>query len=196
MSIDVGLRNLRQGLTSRATYAIAQTRRTTAGPALVRLVAGASALVALALAIPLEAVGSWLYLLAPVALAVALFPRTRLVTIVASLVVLGWLGSTIAFGEAVTPWRLAGLAAALYLMHVAATLAAVLPYDCVVAPATLMRWLGHTAAVLGASLALGLGGLVAAAVIPGTRSILGPIVGSGVAVGLAFLLVWYLRRRA
>jgi hypothetical protein len=49
--------------------------------------------------------------------------------------------------------------------------------------------------VLGASLVVGLGGYGAAAVIPGARSTVGPIVGSAVAAALAFLLVWYLRRR-
>jgi hypothetical protein len=196
VSIDVGLRNLRQGLLSRVTYVVGLARRTTAGPALVRTGIAVAALAALALAVPLEELGAWVGLLLPIALGAALFPRTRWVSIVALLAVFGWLVTTAGFGEPVTPWRLAGLAVALYVMHSAATLAAVLPLDTVVAPSVMLRWLGRTAAVLGASLAIGLAGYAVAAVIPGTRSTVGPIVGSAVAAALAFLLVWYLRRRA
>jgi hypothetical protein len=195
MSIDVSMRNLRLGLLSRVTYLIAKARRTTAGPALVRLTVAIAAVVALALAVPLADLGAWVGLLIPIGLGVALFPRTRWVSLVALLVVLGWLVTTVAFGEPVTPWRLGGLAIALYVMHSAATLAAVLPLDTVVAPGALLRWLGRTAAVLGASLVIGLGGYAVAAILPGARSSVGPIVGSAVAAALAFLLVWYLRRR-
>jgi hypothetical protein len=195
MSIDVGMRNLRQGLLSRVTFAVGQARRTTAGPALVRLTLTVSAMAALALAVPLADLGAWIGVLVPIGLGVALFPRTRWVSIVALLVILGWLITTVVFGEEVTPWRLGGLAVALYVMHSAATLAAVLPLDTVVAPSALLRWVGRTGAVLGASLVVGLGGYGAAAVIPGARSTVGPIVGSAVAAALAFLLVWYLRRR-
>jgi hypothetical protein len=196
MSIDVGLRNLRLGVLSRVTYAVGRARRTTAGPALVRLTLGLAALAALAFAVPLAVLGgAWIVLLAAIGLGVALFPRTRWVSLVALLVIVGWLVTTVVFGEPVTPWRLGGLAIALYAMHSAAALAAVLPLDTVVAPSVLLRWLGRTGAVLGASLALGLGGYVVAAVIPGARSAIGPIVGSGVAAALAFLLFWYLRRR-
>ena len=196
MSIDVGMRNLSRGVVSRVTFAVRQARRTTAGPALVRFTAGLAALGALALAVPLQAIGAWMGMLLVIAVGVALYPRTRWVSIAALLAILGWLATTVAFAEPVTPWRLGALGVALYGMHSAATLAAVLPFDCVVAPGVLLRWLGRTGAVLGASLVIGLGGVVAAAVIPGARSTLGPILGSAVAVALAFLLVWHLRRRA
>jgi hypothetical protein len=121
MSIDVGMRNLRQGLLSRVTFAVGQARRTTAGPALVRLTLTVSAMAALALAVPLADLGAWIGVLVPIGLGVALFPRTRWVSIVALLVILGWLITTVVFGEEVTPWRLGGLAVALYVMHSAAT---------------------------------------------------------------------------
>jgi hypothetical protein len=196
MSIDVGMRNLRQGLLSRVTFAVGQVRRTTAGPALVRATLATAALAALAFAVPLADLGSWVGLLLPVGLGVALFPRTRWVSIVALLAVLGWLVTTVVLGEPVSAWRLGGLGVALYVMHSAATLAAVLPLDAVVAPGALLRWLGRTGAVLGASLLIGLGGYATAAVVPGARSAVGPIAGSAIAAALAFLLVWYLRRRA
>jgi hypothetical protein len=195
MSIDVSLRNIREGVLSRVTFAVGQARRTTAGPALVRLTLTVSTLAALALAVPLGDLGAWVGLLLPIGLGVAVFPRTRWVSIVALLVILGWLVTTVVFGEEITAWRLGGLVVALYGMHSAAALAAVLPLDAVIAPGALLRWLGRTGAVLGASLVIGLGGYGAAAVIPGARSSVGPIVGSGVAAALAFLLVWYLRRR-
>ena len=43
-------------------------------------------------------------------------------------------------GERIELWRLLGLAAPLYLAHSLAALAAVLPYDAVVAPEVLARW--------------------------------------------------------
>jgi hypothetical protein len=195
MSLDVGLRSVGQGLVSRVTYAVRTARRTTAGPALVRLVTGLAALASLVLAVPLSAVGAWVGTLLPIAVGVALFPRTRWVSVTALLTVLAWLLTTVVFGEPVTPWRVGALGVAVYAMHSGAALAAVLPYDSVVAPGVLLRWLGRTGAVLGASAVIGLGGVVAAAVVPGARSALGPMIGSAVAAGLAFLLVWHLRRR-
>jgi hypothetical protein len=49
--------------------------------------------------------------------------------------------------------------------------------------------------VLAASLAVAMGGLAIADQLPGTRTAIGPIVGSLVAAGLAGLLAWHLRRR-
>jgi hypothetical protein len=188
--------NLPRNLIDRTSAAVGQARRLTAGSALVRFTTGLAALGALALAMPLEEIGEGVVLFLPIAIGVAVFPRTRWVSLVALLAIVGWLFTTVVFGAPVTPWRLGGLAVTLYVMHSGATLAAVLPFDCLVAPRTVLRWLGRTVAVLGASLAIGLGGLLAASVIPSTRSTYGPIVGSAVAAALAFLLVWHLRRRA
>jgi hypothetical protein len=49
--------------------------------------------------------------------------------------------------------------------------------------------------MLGVGLVLGLGGMAAADALPDARSLVGPIAGSLVAVGLAGLLAWHLRRR-
>ena len=196
MSIEASVRNVGRGLIGPVTVALGQVRRLTAGSALVRFTTGLAALGALALAMPLREMGEWVVLFPPIAIGVAVFPRTRWVSLVALLAIVGWLFTTIAFGGPVTPWRLGGLAVTLYVMHSGAALAAVLPFDCLVAPGTVLHWLGRTVAVLGASLAIGLGGLLAASVIPSTRSTYGPIAGSAVAAALAFLLVWHLRRRA
>jgi hypothetical protein len=195
MSLDTGLRDVGSGLLSRVRYAIAQARRTTPGPALVRLIVGLSALGALVLAVPSSAITSWAGMLVVLALGVAMFPRSRWVGLVAILVSFGWLVTTLAFGDPVTPWRLGALMVALYVMHSSAALAAVLPYDCSVRPAVLLRWAGRTGAVLGASLALGLGGMFMATVLPAFSTIVGPMVGSLIAAGLAFLLVWHVRHR-
>jgi hypothetical protein len=199
-------RLLNAGVSARevATEGRNRARRLSAGPALVRLVAAVAALGALTLALPLEAalssaVPSALIrigvTLVAVSVGVGLFPRTRWVSLVAVAVIGLWLISTIGLGEAVTLPRVGLLAAALYLMHAAAALAAVLPYDCWVAPAMLLRWLGRVGRVLGLSLLVGLGGMAVTGQLPAVRSVVGPIVGSAVAASLAGLLAWHLRRR-
>ena len=193
--IDTGLREYGSGVLSRITFAVAQTRRTTAGSALVRLVTALSALAALLIAVPIDLMGVWVALALPLAAGVGLFPRTRIVSLTLSLSVLGWLVSTLGLGAPVTLWRIAGLTVALYATHSGATLGAVLPYDCTVAPAVLWRWAGRTLAVVAAGLVVGVGGLVLAVILPGASSVVGPVVGSAVAAGLAFLLAWNVRRR-
>ena len=71
-------------------------------------------------------------------------------------------------------------------------LAAVLPYDAVLAAGRHRRWAARTAGVTAVALAFGLGGLALAQGLPATRSSVGPIVGSVIAVGLAGLLAWLL----
>jgi hypothetical protein len=195
MSIGADLREIGPGLLSRVVVGAQRARRVRPAPLLVRLTAAAAAFAALVLALPIEAVAAWAGLLVPIALAVALFPRTRWVTLVALLVAGGWLVTTLAFSEPVRAWRLGALMVALYVMHSGAALGAVLPHDGAVAPGVLLRWAGRTGTVLAASLVVGLGGLLASAVLPSARSVVGPIVGSAVAAGLAFLLAWHLRRR-
>jgi hypothetical protein len=191
---EVRFRAVWPALMSRLRFAAQQARRATAGPALVRLVTGVSALAALVLAIPLSALGAWVSMLVPAAVAAAFFPRTRWITGVALLSLLGWLMTTIAFAEPVTPARVAGLASALYLMHTAAALAAVLPYDCSVAPGVLLRWFARQLGVLAVGLAVGLAGWAATGILTAVPTIIAPIVGSAVAAGLAGLLAWHLRR--
>lgn len=193
------------GVNARTAVAatLARVRRTAAGPALVRLSSGVAAFAALALALPasevLDAPLSVLLRVAAslfaIAVAVALAPRTRWVSLVALLAIGAWLVTTIGFGEEPTVARVALLGAALYLMHTGAALAAVLPYDCAVGPGVLLRWLRRVGAVLGLSLLVGAGGMAVAGQLPATPSVIGPIVGSVVAAGLAGLLAWHLRRR-
>lgn len=169
-------------------------RRATAGPMLVRLAATLAAGAAITAAAPEGALqASPALALVPVALGVGLFPRTRWVTIVALACVFSWLIATVGLEEDVTAARLGTLAVALYLMHSAAALAAVLPYDTIVAPVVLLRWALRTLLVLGASLCFGLAGLIALSGLESIPTLLAPIAGSLVAAALAGMLAWQLR---
>jgi hypothetical protein len=195
-TIGSDLRMTRFGVVGRLGVQARRLRRLMPGPALVRLVAMTAAGAALALATPVELLTARpAMLLVPAAIGVGLFPRTRWVTLTALLAVLGWLLSTLAFDVPVEAWRVGLLAAALYVMHSSAALAAVLPYDCLVTPGTLLRWLGRTLGVIGISVGVGLAGLLATQQIEPTRSVVGPIAGSVVAALLAGVLAWHLRRR-
>jgi hypothetical protein len=177
--------------------------RTAPGPALVRLIATVATVVAFGTALPADVLHAGragvivrlLVVIVPVAVGVGLFPRTRWVGFVSLGTVLLWLLATIGFDDPVDPLRVGLLAASLYLLHSAAAMAAVLPYDCVVAPRILLRWAGRVLTVLAVALPLGIGGTAAFALLPSEGSVVGPIVGSVVAAGLAGLLAWLLRRR-
>jgi hypothetical protein len=186
------------GLLSRIAAFGHRVRRMTPGPMLVRVLAAVAALAGLAVALPLEFTATPRFgLVVPVALGVGLFPRTRWVGTVSLLTIGAWLVNTLGFEtEPVPLWRVAALAGALYVAHTSAGLAAVLPSDSIVGAGVLVRWAARTIAVLAASLGLGLTGLVVLGQLRAVQSIVGPIVGSFVAAGLAGLLAWHLRRRA
>jgi hypothetical protein len=138
-----GIRERLDALRERAT-------RITPGTLLVRGSAFAFAAAALLVAVPGEILvrpGAAAVLVACGALP-AFAPRTRITTLVLFLAVLGWLAATTTYGEPVTWARLVALACLLYLIHTTTALAAVLPYDTVVAPAVLVRWLVRTVVVL------------------------------------------------
>ncbi|MFB9237307.1 hypothetical protein ACFFWC_17395 [Plantactinospora siamensis] len=168
--------------------------RATAVPLLVRGGVFVAMLVAFVLAAPVGSLtGRPFGLLAAVALLPAIGPR-RLWTTAAVLLAVGvWLVTTTAYDQPIAPWRLLGLAGALYLAHSLATLAALLPYDAVVDPAVPLRWLGRAAAVALVGAVLGLVLLAVAGVgvpvgLPAT------LAGLAVAAGLAALLGWLVRR--
>lgn len=192
------LREAGAGVWSRIAAWTGQARRITAGPAFVRVLGALSAIAGLALAVPAEVAGSPRFLVAaPVALGVALFPRTRWITVVLLLTVFAWLVTSIAFEDGpVSIGRVAAIGLSLYLTHACATLAAVLPYDSVVSPGLLARWALRTGAVLALSLGFGAGAMAVLDQLRPVQSVVGPIVGSVIAAGLAGLLAWHLRRRA
>ena len=178
---------------------LAQVQRTTAVPAVVRLVAAAAAAMAVLVAMPADVtVGERgvevLALALVLAAGVGLFPGSWWVSAVALFVVLAWVAATVAFGDAADLVRVGVLAGLLYVMHAGAAFAAVLPHDCVVAPGVLVRWARRQAAVLTGGLGVGLAGLTAVRLIGGTPTLAGPVVGAAVAAALAGAFAYLLRR--
>jgi hypothetical protein len=171
--------------------------RTAPGPALVRALAGGFAVAALLLAAPTPiSATTWgigVALLAGVT--VALAPRSAVVTLVVLLVALAWLAATLAYSEEIALWRLVAVAATAYPLHTGAALAAVLPYDAVVAPGVLRRWAGQTGLVLAAGVGFAVGGVLLASRVAGWSSLAAPVVGLLAAAALAVALAWLLGRR-
>jgi hypothetical protein len=170
--------------------------RITLAPMLVRGGVFASALLAFLVAYPARLLlGRPLGLLVIVALLPAVAPRRLWPTCTALVAVAGWLLSTSWYGEPVALWRLLALATFLYLTHDLCALAAFLPYDAAVAPEALLRWLSRALAVVLAAAVLSV--LLIAAAGPEGRgtSLVAALAGLAVAVGVAALLAWLLRRR-
>jgi hypothetical protein len=197
MSQLVGdLRLAAEAVRSWIADSIQMARRATAAPTLVRLTAAAAALVSLGGASPTSMVFSrGVLLLAPLAVGVGLFPRTRWTSLVALLAVVAWLVTTLTGQNTATLWRTVLLAGGLYLMHAAAALAAMLPYDAVVAPGLLARWLIRVVLVLIASLGVAVSGMVVVGELQAVRTLAAPIIGSAIAAAIVGLLAWQVRRR-
>jgi hypothetical protein len=77
-----------------------------------------------------------------------------------------WVVDTMLFLAQPSTGRLLGAATALYLLHNAAALAAVLPYDAIVDGQVLLRWAVRSALVLAAA---GLLAVLLIQVLPGMR---------------------------
>ncbi|GAA1746219.1 hypothetical protein [Luedemannella helvata] len=184
------------GLRLRLRHTGRAVRRTAAGPALVRGVTAGFAVVAMLLALPRPVAASpWAWgVVVVLAAAVGLAPRSPVVTVVVLLIAVAWLAATLAYGEEPTLWRLIAVAATLYPVHTGAALAAVLPYDAVVAAGVLRRWAVQTAAVLGAGVAFAVGGVLLAARVGGWSALVAPIVGLLAVAALAVMLAWLVRR--
>ncbi|GAA1816290.1 hypothetical protein HC028_10215 [Planosporangium flavigriseum] len=118
----------------------------------------------------------------------ALAPRTRLTTMVLFLAVGGWIVATTTYAEPVTWARLATLACLLYLVHTTAALAAVVPYDTVVAPAVLVRWLARTAVVLALTVGFAVASVVGVRVVSGQAYLVAAVAGVLLVAALAGLL--------
>ncbi|MGW0432998.1 hypothetical protein ACWDV4_10700 [Micromonospora sp. NPDC003197] len=170
--------------------------RMTLMPLLVRFGAFLTALGALLVAYPAQLLTTRLLpVLLVVALLPALFPRRAGTTIAVLLAVGGWVISTSRYGEPVVLWRLLTLAALLYLTHSLAALAALLPRDAIVAPAVPVRWVARALGVLLATGVLAVL-LTTLAERTGDGTFLAvALAGLAVAVGVAALLAWLLRRR-
>ncbi|MBQ1074577.1 hypothetical protein KBX06_15580 [Micromonospora sp. C31] len=165
-------------------------------PLLVRAGIFLTVLVGLVLAYPSEVIlGQPLLALVAVAVLPAVGPRRVWPTFAALVTVGGWLVATDGYARPITLWRLLAVAAVLYLTHTLCALAAVLPYDAVVDPDLIVRWLARAGAVLLATFVLGvlLVGIGAVGGDAGHQA--ATMVGLLVAVAVAALLGWLLRRR-
>lgn len=171
-------------------------RRISTGVLLVRSLAAVAAVVAGVLAVAPELLADPRVLGVMVfgALGVGLLPRTRWVTLYALAVIGVWTVGMVVRDEPGEVWRIGGIAAALYVMHTSAALAAVLPYDTVLTSGVLSAWVRRTTAVLAAGLVPGLGMLVMLRELPSVGTWVGPVVGAAAAAALVGLLAWHLRR--
>jgi hypothetical protein len=167
-----------------------RARRITPGTVLVRGGAFVFAAAALLVAFPagvLVMPGAAAVLVVGAA-GVALAPRTRLTTIVLLLAVVGWLAATTAYGEPVTLARLVALSSLLYLAHTTTALAAVLPYDTIVAPSVLVRWLARTVVVLAASAGFAVAAVLGVQAAGGRAYLTAAVAGVLLVAALAALL--------
>jgi hypothetical protein len=173
------MRLLREYLTSQARRLVDVSRRATLAPTLLRVVLWLLGVIALLLAYPAQITGDPLVLpvVGVLALLPAASPRTRMVSVVLSLAAAGWLIATTVYLEPITVGRLIGLATVLYLLHTGAALAAVLPYDTVVAPEALVAWLLRALAVVAVGGALGVIALAGAGMFGGRTYLVATIAG-------------------
>lgn len=165
--------------------------RATSGPLLVRALLFATTAVAVALALPVGMLlgkGAGAVLVGAVAVTVA--PRSRVVTAVLLATGLSWVVTTVAFGDRVLAWRLVALAAAMYLVHTLAALAAVLPYDAVIPPGVLAAWLVRASLIVAISAGFGLFALAERPRLGDSSYLVASIAG----VGIVGVLVWVLTR--
>ena len=171
---------------------IERIRRVTPGPLLVRVALFVFALLALLLAWPADAwttPGGFGVFLA-LALLPAAFPRSLLVTVTLLAALVGWLAATTIGGAVPDLLTLVLLATSLYLTHTLAALAAVLPYDAIVAPGVLLRWVGRAGRVLLLTGALAL----FVVVLPGYVGGRGYLAFSLLGLGLVAATIGYLAR--
>ncbi|TDC65705.1 hypothetical protein E1258_04940 [Micromonospora sp. KC207] len=185
-----------EAVTERARAVRAVVNRVSAAPLLVRAGVFGTALAGLLLAYPVQVLtGRPLAGLALVALLPAVGPRRIWPTFAALVTAGGWLLATEGYGRPVALWRLLAVAAALYLAHSLAALAALLPYDAVVDPELIVRWLTRAGGVLLGSAVLGVLLVRVADVGPDRGHLAVTVAGLLVAVVLSALLGWLLRRR-
>jgi hypothetical protein len=190
------MQELQDYVSSRALRGRDMLARATPGPMLVRLVVWVLAVVALVIAYPTEAVldtrGGLAVVL--VALLPTVFPRTRMVSFVLFTAAFGWMVSTAGFGEPITTVRLVALAGTLYLLHSGAALAAVLPYDTVLAPRVLLGWTVRALGVVAVTAGLGVLAVSGARLFGGRTFLVAALAGVALVAVLGWLLVRLARR--
>jgi hypothetical protein len=184
-------------LTSRLQRVRDVVNRATAGPLLVRIAVWTLTFAAFELAYPGEVVRTpeGVPIIMLISMLPAAFARTRMVSLSLFAIATGWMIATTVFEEPIATWRLIALAALLYLMHITAALAAVLPYDTVVAPAVLGRWLLRAVLVIAATVAFGVAAMLGADRVGGHSYLLAAIGGVAIVCLISYLLVRASRSR-
>lgn len=163
--------------------------RATAGPMALRGVVFLASWIGIWLAAPAQAATPKFALLTTAAALIgALAPGSRLVDVVMVGIVALWGFATLGLGEPADPVRTFATAGALYLVHSAAAVAALLPYDAVVDAQVLLRWAARSALVLAAAGLVTVVVVLLAPVLTPTTSILALLVGLSTAAGTIALL--------
>jgi hypothetical protein len=180
-----------ESLLSRIKRARDMVSRATAGPLLVRITVWALTVAGFEVAYPGEVVRTpeGVPIIMLVSMLPAAFARSRMVSLSLFAIAIGWMVATTVFEEPVAAWRLITLAALLYLMHITAALAAVLPYDTVVAPAVLGRWLLRAVLVIVATVVFGVATTLGADRLGGHSYLLAAIGGVAIVCVISYLLV-------
>jgi hypothetical protein len=169
--------------------------RATAWPLVVRLTVFGAAMLAQGFAYPSTLLfGTPMVALLLLAALPAAWPRTAAVSLFWLLTTFGWILSTTLYGTTATLTRLVGLAAALYVVHTGAALAAVLPYDAVIETVVIARWLLRAGAVAGIAIGAGVAGLYAVAGVSENTYVAATLLGLIPVAGLVWLLAVQLRR--
>jgi hypothetical protein len=183
------------GIGARMVRARTVVGRASQLPLLVRGGVFVATLAAFVVGYPMEVVaGRGVALLVLAAAWPAVAPRGHGATATAVLAVGGWVLNTTFFGTPVTLLPVLSLATLLYLAHTLAALAAALPYDGVVDVSVVTRWLLRAAGVVLAAAVLTVAVLAAVGRTGGELYLAATIAGLGLAVTVAGLLSWLLRR--
>jgi hypothetical protein len=183
-------------LAERVAGTVRRIRRTTPGPLLVRLGLFVAAVLAQVVAWPQAVtVGPAFLVFLVLALLTTFFPRGLVPTLYLLVTLAGWLGNTVLAGLAPDLPDLLLLAGTLYLVHNLAALAAVLPYDAVVAPGVLLRWLGRAGVVLALTAVLGLFAAVVPAYLGDHTYLLASLLGLALMAVTVAYLARLVRRR-
>ena len=183
------------GLTARLERIQRALSRATIVPFLVRLGIAFCFFLAMAVAWPADlAFGRLGPLLFLVAFYPAFAPRGRGTTFVILLVVAGWILDTTWYDARVALWRVLSIATLTYLGHTLAALAAVLPYDAIVAIEVVTGWLIRAALVVLISAVLTVVALGLTSALAGSAFLIATLIGLAAAVGATLLLARLLRR--
>ncbi len=189
MNVGTAAREVATAARVRVDDTVARVRRTTPGPLLVRIGLFVTALSGLILAWPLQVtLGPALLAFLLLAALTALFPRGPVPSLYLFVALVGWAVATLVLASNPDLLGLVLLASALYLTHNLAALAAVLPYDAVVAPRVLVRWLARAGLVLALTTVLALFAVVAPVYLGQHSYLVASLVGLAlVAVTVAYL---------